>query len=141
MTRGYNYLTGYNGDYQLDKIPDLTGLTAIVTGGNAGIGYETCLALAKKNATVYMASRSKDRAEAAIALILKDTGKKVNFLSLDLQDLKQVKAASDSFLKLGIPLDILINNAGIMACPFELTKDGIESQFATNHVGHFVLFY
>jgi NAD(P)-dependent dehydrogenase (short-subunit alcohol dehydrogenase family) len=117
----------------------LTGYTAIVTGGNTGIGYETCLALAKKNATVYMASRSSEKAETAIDLIFKDTGKKVNFLSLDLQDLNQVKAAADNFLKLGVPLDILINNAGIMFCPFELTKDGIESQFATNHVGHFVL--
>ncbi|KAI8916401.1 hypothetical protein EDD86DRAFT_185437 [Gorgonomyces haynaldii] len=119
-------------------IPDLSGKTAIVTGGNTGIGYETCLALLNKNAKVYMASRSRQRATDAIERLEKATGKKCEFLELDLQDLKQVKGAAESFLKKKEKVDILVNNAGIMACPFALTKDGIETQFGTNHVGHFL---
>ncbi|KAI8910347.1 hypothetical protein EDD86DRAFT_190325 [Gorgonomyces haynaldii] len=122
----------------VEAIPDLSGKTAIVTGGNTGIGYETCLALLNKNAKVYMASRSRQRATDAIERLEKATGKKCEFLELDLQDLKQVKGAAESFLKNGEKLDLLINNAGIMACPFALTKDGIETQFGTNHVGHFL---
>jgi NAD(P)-dependent dehydrogenase (short-subunit alcohol dehydrogenase family) len=98
--------------FSLETMPDLAGKNVIVTGGNAGIGYETCLALLKKNATVYMASRSKQRADAAIEKLLKGTGKNVEFLELDLQDLKKVKKAAEVFLEKGIKLDILINNAG-----------------------------
>ncbi|KAH6576646.1 hypothetical protein BASA50_006696 [Batrachochytrium salamandrivorans] len=125
--------------FTTDKIPDLTGKTAIVTGGNAGLGYETVLELTKKGAKVFMACRSEERARASIDKIHQITGKQsVEFLLLDLQDMKQTKAAALAFLAKDIPLDILVNNAGIMACPFALTKDGIETQMGTNHVGHFV---
>ncbi|KAJ8322902.1 hypothetical protein BDV3_006815 [Batrachochytrium dendrobatidis] len=126
--------------YSVDMIPDLTGKVAIVTGGNTGIGYETVHALAKAGAKVFMASRSEERAVEAIAKIHKDLGKNdmVEFLRLDLQDLKQTKTAALNFLAMSLPLDILVNNAGIMACPFALTKDGIESQMGTNHLGHFL---
>ncbi|KAJ3254220.1 hypothetical protein HK103_007465 [Boothiomyces macroporosus] len=125
-------------NFSAASIPTLNNLVYIVTGGNTGIGYITCLELARKGALVYMASRSRDRGMAAIEKIKKETGKNVEFLQLDLQDLKQVQQAAKDFLKLDKPVDCLVNNAGIMACPFSLTKDGIESQFGTNHVGHFL---
>lgn len=124
----------------VNDIPSLEGKTYLVTGGNTGIGYETCLALSNKGATVYLAARSEERGQAAISK-LREASKeaKIHFLQLDLADLEQIKKAANEFLSKDIPLDCLINNAGIMACPFALTKNGIESQFATNHVGHFLL--
>ncbi|KAI9335267.1 hypothetical protein BDR26DRAFT_839423 [Obelidium mucronatum] len=127
--------------YTVEAIPDLTGRVFVVTGGNAGIGFETCLQLAKKKATVIMASRSEERAKAAIANIETASGIKgnVEYLHLILNDLKQVDAASSELLSRHPKIDVLINNAGIMAAPFALSADGIEDQFATNHVGHFLL--
>ncbi|KAJ3029259.1 UNVERIFIED_CONTAM: hypothetical protein HDU68_012670 [Siphonaria sp. JEL0065] len=127
--------------YTTAAIPDLTGRVFVVTGGNTGIGYETVLQLTKKNATVIMASRSEDRAKAAIAKIEKESGitGKIEFLRLVLNDLKQVSSASTELLSRHEKIDVLINNAGIMAGPFALSADGIEDQFATNHVGHFLL--
>ncbi|KAH6583183.1 hypothetical protein BASA50_000983 [Batrachochytrium salamandrivorans] len=125
--------------FAVSSIPDLAGRVYIVTGGNSGIGYETCLELSKKGAHVFMASRSEERAAAAIKLI-KETvpSAKVEFLNLQLADLKQVRSAAEAFLAKGYPLDVLVNNAGIMASPFKLSVDGIEEQFATNHMGHFL---
>ncbi|KAJ3320822.1 hypothetical protein HDV06_004833 [Boothiomyces sp. JEL0866] len=126
--------------YSEDQIPDLKGKVALVTGGNTGVGFATCLALVKKGAKVYLAARSDERASAAISKIKQDVpNADIIHLKLDLQDLKQVKAAAKFFQSKESKLDILINNAGIMACPFALSKDGIETQFATNHVGHFLL--
>ncbi|KAL2918517.1 hypothetical protein HK105_201937 [Polyrhizophydium stewartii] len=130
--------TYYKTGFAVDQLPDLTGKVAIVTGGNTGLGFETVVALANKGARVFMASRSEERARQAIERIKADTGKDVEFLRLDLQDINQAKAAADEFLAKKLPLNILVNNAGIMACPFGLTKDGIESQIGTNHLGHFV---
>ena len=123
--------------FELKDLPDLTGYNVIVTGGNTGIGFEVCKNLALKGANVFMASRSRERALIAIARIKEETSKSIEFLELDLQDLKQVKKAALSFLERKLPVDILVNNAGIMACPFGLSKDGYESQFSTNHLGHF----
>ncbi|KAJ3352932.1 hypothetical protein HDU91_005939 [Kappamyces sp. JEL0680] len=108
-------------------------------GWNTGIGYEICKAFLVKNATVYMASRSETRAAEAILRLERATGKRCLFLHLDLQDLHQIRHSTSHWLQLGSKLDVLVNNAGIMAPPFQLTKDGIESQFGTNHVGHFLL--
>ncbi|KAJ3122127.1 hypothetical protein HK098_003106 [Nowakowskiella sp. JEL0407] len=125
--------------FSTSKIPDLTGKVAIVTGGNTGLGFATVTELARKNAKVYLAARTPARAEAAIAKIKESIpAANIEFLELNLADLKQVKKAAENFLANGDRLDILINNAGIMACPFELTVDGHESQFATNHLGHFL---
>jgi NAD(P)-dependent dehydrogenase (short-subunit alcohol dehydrogenase family) len=124
-------------------IPDLTGKVCVVTGGNTGIGYETCLALAKHKAKVYMASRSESRARDAIAKLKEELSKEghqttqVEFLELDLMNLKKSRDAADEFLKRESRLDILILNAGVMATPYSLTEDGIENQIATNHFGHF----
>ncbi|KAJ3270935.1 hypothetical protein HDV01_007332 [Terramyces sp. JEL0728] len=125
--------------YSVELIPSLKGKVAIVTGGNTGVGFATCTELARKGAKVYLAARSDDRANAAIAKIKAEIpDADITHLKLDLQDLKQVKSAADTFKAKEPKFDILINNAGIMACPFALSKDGIETQFATNHVGHYL---
>jgi NAD(P)-dependent dehydrogenase (short-subunit alcohol dehydrogenase family) len=103
----------HNTGYSAKNIPILTGKIAIVTGGNTGIGFETCLELVRHGAYVYMASRSKQRATEAISKIKEKVPvAQIEFLELDLKDLKQVQKAAQSFLALDKPLDILINNAG-----------------------------
>ncbi|KAG6386350.1 hypothetical protein SASPL_155248 [Salvia splendens] len=119
---------------------DATNLTAIITGGASGIGLETARVLAKRNAHVIIAARNMEAANAAKQSILKDyTKAKVTTLKLDLASLDSVEAFSHEFATLNLHLNILINNAGIMFCPFQLSQDGIEMQFATNHLGHFYL--
>ena len=88
---------------------------ALVTGGNTGIGYQTCLELCRKGARVFMASRSRKRAEEAIASLKKELGSEeapIEFLELNLMDLKQVKKTAEDFLSLNLSLNILVNNAG-----------------------------
>jgi len=121
-------------------VPDQTGKVSIVTGGNAGIGKETCLALAAKGGRVYLAARSKEKAEATIEEIKQKTDSdNIFYLPLDLQDLASVKAAAEEFMSKEKELHVLYNNAGVMATPFSLTKDGFENQWGTNVVGHFAL--
>jgi len=123
-----------------EDIPDLTGKVVIVTGGNSGLGKETCKALLSKNAKVYMASRSKSKADVAIAQLKEETGKEAIFLQLDLTNLAAVKKAVEEFQKQETKLDVLFNNGGIMAPPIEvLTDDGYDVQFGTNVLGHFYL--
>ena len=114
------------------KIPELAGYVAIVTGGNSGIGYETALQLALHGARVYIAARSHDRITSSISRMKSSTQASLdlNPLDLDLQSLRSVDEAAKRFMKLESRLDILINNAGIMACPFELTEDGVRSAVA-----------
>ncbi|KAM3688923.1 hypothetical protein ACB098_09G007300 [Castanea mollissima] len=119
---------------------DASNLTAIVTGGASGIGLETARVLALRKAHVIIAARNMEAANAAKQLILKDSEiARVDVLKLDLCSMKSVRAFVDDFNALNVPLNILINNAGVMFCPFQLSKDGIEMQFATNHIGHFLL--
>ncbi|KAI9028879.1 hypothetical protein CLU79DRAFT_802831 [Phycomyces nitens] len=126
--------------YDFELIPSLIGKTAIITGANAGIGKVCALEMARKGCHVIMASRSKEKSEEAIAEIKEATGNsKVEFIQLDLMSLKSVKSFVDAFKERYDKLDILINNAGIMMCPYALSEDGIETQFATNHVAHFYL--
>ncbi|KAF9415804.1 hypothetical protein BGZ94_010392 [Podila epigama] len=106
------------GNFTLDQIPDLTGKTAIVTGGSAGLGYATSLALARNGAHVFLASRDPKRANDAIERIERELAEtaphlypKVDFLPLDLADLKAVVRSANEFLAKGIKLDILVNNA------------------------------
>ncbi|KAH6798126.1 Rossmann-fold superfamily protein [Perilla frutescens var. hirtella] len=118
---------------------DATNLTAIITGGASGIGFETARVLALRNAHVIIAARNLEAANEAKQTILKDNSNaRVDVLKLDLASLKSVKAFSDNFVTLNLPLNILINNAGLV-CPYQLSEDGIEMQFATNHLGHFYL--
>ncbi|KAF9148837.1 hypothetical protein BG015_009414 [Linnemannia schmuckeri] len=132
--------------YSHNKIPDLTGKVAIVTGANSGLGYATTVALAAHGARVFLACRSKERAQEAIENARAEIKAKypnaptpqLEFLELDLNDMTKSSQAAQDFLKKGLPLHILINNSGIMNCPFALSADGIETQFAVNHMGHFV---
>ncbi len=122
------------------EIPDLTGKTAIITGGNSGVGFETALELARHGATTIIACRSASRGEAAVTKI-KDSApsSQIRLMLLDLGDLASIDAFAESFTKEYETLDLLVNNAGIMATPYRTTKDGFESQFGTNHLGHFAL--
>ncbi|OCH84430.1 NAD(P)-binding protein [Obba rivulosa] len=120
-----------------NHIPDLTGRVVIVTGGNTGIGKETIKALLEHNAKVYMASRSKDKADVAIQELKEETGKEAIFLQLDLGNLAAIKKAADEFLSKERELHVLFNNAGVMLPPLDwLTDDGYDMQFGTNVLGH-----
>lgn len=119
---------------------DATDLTAIVTGGASGIGLETARVLALRNAHVIIAARNMEAAKEAKQHILQENeSSRVDILKLDLCSVKSIRSFVDNFLALDLPLNILINNAGVMFCPFQLSEDGIEMQFATNHLGHFLL--
>lgn len=120
-------------------IPSLEGKTAVITGANTGIGLATAKALAGKGARVYMGCRSEEKAEQAIAQLRSELiDADVRYVHLDLGSLASVHAAADQ-LQAEPNLDLLINNAGIMAPPFQTTVDGFESQFGVNFLGHFVL--
>jgi NAD(P)-dependent dehydrogenase (short-subunit alcohol dehydrogenase family) len=123
-----------------ENIPDLTGKVAIVTGANSGIGYEMARALARKQATVILACRNKDKGEAAVRQIAQEyPAAKAELMPLDLSDLAAVRRFADEFARHYQRLDLLINSAGIMEIPFGKTADGFELQFGTNHLGHFAL--
>ena len=127
-------------NWTAEHIPDLTAKVAIVTGANTGIGYEMARALADKSATVILACRNRDKGEAAVRQIRREYPEaKVELLQVDLSELASVRRFADEFTSHYDRLDILINNAGIMATPFVKTCDGFELQFATNHLGHFAL--
>ncbi|XP_062193629.1 uncharacterized protein LOC133897074 [Phragmites australis] len=116
------------------------GLTAIVTGASSGIGAETARTLALRGAHVVMAVRSVAAAQALRDSVLAQAPEaKLDVMELDLSSMASVRTFASEFVSRGLPLNILINNAGVMAIPFALSKDGIEMQFATNHVGHFLL--
>ena len=125
----------------LHDIPDLSGKVALITGGNTGLGKETVLQLAKHNPSrLYLAARTSSKAEATIRDIKAIVpNANITFLQVDLASLRSVKEASETFLASSDRLDLLINNAGIMAQPEGLTPDGYEVQFGTNHVGHALL--
>ncbi|CAL0310422.1 unnamed protein product [Lupinus luteus] len=119
---------------------DASNLTVIITGGASGIGLETARVLALRKAHVIIAVRNMVSAKEARQLILEENqSARVDILKLDLCSLNSVRSFADNFIALDLPLNILINNAGVMFCPFSLTEDGIEMQFATNHLGHFLL--
>jgi NAD(P)-dependent dehydrogenase (short-subunit alcohol dehydrogenase family) len=119
---------------------DLTGRHALVTGASAGLGVETTRALAAHGASVTMAVRDLGKAEAARAGILAAVpGADLELRELDLASLASVRAFTAAYLSEGRPVDLLIGNAGIMACPQGTTADGFELQFGTNHLGHFLL--
>ncbi|KAF8595286.1 NAD(P)-binding protein [Ceratobasidium sp. AG-I] len=125
--------------FTVEQIPDLAGQVIIVTGGNAGVGKETCKALLNKNAKVYLAARSKRKADEAIEWLKQETGGKTPiFLELDLANLDSVRKSADEFKSKEKELHVLFNNAGVMMPPVEQkTADGYDLQFGTNVLGHY----
>ena len=122
------------------NIPDQSGKIFIVTGPTSGLGKESVKVLVRKNATVIMAARNINKAESVANEILEENkNAKIDIEELDLSSLESVKNFSHLIIKKYKSLDCLINNAGIMACPYSKTKDGFEIQMGTNHLGHFAL--
>jgi NAD(P)-dependent dehydrogenase (short-subunit alcohol dehydrogenase family) len=121
---------------------DLTGKRVLVTGVSAGLGVETARVLAAHGAAVVGAARDLAKAEGATAVVREaaaKSGGSLELVALDLADLKSVRAAADALVADGRPFDLVIANAGVMAPPLGRTADGFETQFGTNHLGHFVL--
>jgi NAD(P)-dependent dehydrogenase (short-subunit alcohol dehydrogenase family) len=122
------------------QIPDQSGKVAFVTGANSGIGFEAARELARAGAHVVLACRDSDKASSAEARIRHELpDAQVEPLVLDLASLASVRSAAEAFAARHARLDILCNNAGVMAIPRRLTPDGFETQFAVNHLGHFAL--
>lgn len=129
-------------NWQLKEIPDLSGKIALVTGGNTGLGFNSCLELSRKGAHVVMASRSKERGIAAIKAIKKEIGKdaKLELLELNLADLNSISESAFHFKKHFSQLDILMLNAGVVNQKVRgETEQGLETQIGVNHFGHFAL--
>lgn len=127
MTRGFT----------ADDVGMQTSRTFLVTGANAGLGFETTKILALRGATVILACRDQDKARAAMDKIRADVpNADLSFLALDLADLEQVREAAGAVLA-GPRIDVLVNNAGVMIPPRTLTKQGFELQFGVNHLGTF----
>jgi len=122
---------------QVTEGHDLSGMTAIVTGAATGIGIETARALALAGAEVVIAARKPDLAEAAVADINAGAPGKASWSMLDLSDFASIRAFTERWGDR--PLNILINNAAVMACPLDYTKDGLEMQIGTNHFGHYLM--
>ena len=119
---------------------DLTGRRIVITGAASGLGLESARALAAHGATVTVLARSDERAAGAKdqvdALV---PGTSVEYGVVDLGELASIRRFADTYLETHDAIDVLINNAGVMACPFGRTADGFETQFGTNHLGHFLL--
>ncbi len=122
-------------------IPSQAGRRVLITGANSGIGYPTALKLARKGAEVVLACRDRQRGESALDRLRTEApGAKIELVLLDLASLASVREVAAAELSKGLPLDLLINNAGVMAPAKRLeTKDGFELQFGTNVLGHFAL--
>lgn len=120
---------------------DLRGKRILITGVSAGLGVETARALAAHGADIVGAARDLKKAEGATKVVREAAaagGGSLELIELDLASLKSVRAAADRLVTDGRPFDVVINNAGVMACPKSFTEDGFETQFGTNHLGHFV---
>ena len=119
-------------------MPDLTGVRAVVTGANSGLGFHTTLELARHGAGVVLGVRDEARGADALEQVLRQVPlARLEVRRLDLADLASVRAFADATKQ--EPLGLLVNNAGVMAIPHRLTADGFEMQFGTNHLGHFAL--
>jgi hypothetical protein len=123
-----------------DDMPDLSGKVAVVTGGNSGIGHEAARALTRKGAHVVLACRDLAKARDAIGQIRAlQPSASLEPMQLDLASLESVHRFARDLQAKGTPLDLLINNAGVMAIPYRKTAEGFEMQLGTNHLGHFAL--
>ncbi|KAL6658469.1 hypothetical protein ACP70R_004055 [Stipagrostis hirtigluma subsp. patula] len=135
--------SGFGGESTAEEVTagvDASHLTAIVTGATNGIGKETARVLALRGAKVIIPARTLESGlKVKESLEEQVPSSKLHVMEMDLSSLSSVGSFAQSFNSSHEHLNILINNAGIMACPFQLSKDGIELQFATNHLGHFLL--
>ncbi|MDT5023198.1 MAG: hypothetical protein QOC88_717 [Mycobacterium sp.] len=130
----------FDGKWTTGDIPDQSGRVAIVTGANTGLGYHTAAALAQTGAHVVLAVRNLEKGNLALArIVAAHADADVTLTQLDLSSLASVRAAAASLRKAYPRIDLLINNAGVMWTPKQLTDDGFEMQFGTNHLGHFAL--
>ena len=123
------------------QMPSQAGKTVLVTGANSGIGYQAALELARHGAHVLLGCRSEKKGQSAVERLRREApGAQVELVLLDMASLGSIRACAAQLVAAGKPLDLLINNAGVMALPSrELTPDGFERQFGTNHLGHFAL--
>lgn len=129
-----------NSTWTADAVPDQTGRVAVITGANSGIGFVAARALALRGAAVVLACRSLEKGQAAMQRIKADSPEaKVEVETMDLASLASVRSAAQAILSRHPRLDLLINNAGVMAPPHGTTAEGFELQFGTNHLGHFAL--
>ncbi|XXG95599.1 hypothetical protein Hte_001867 [Hypoxylon texense] len=124
-------------DYDLEGV--LSGKVVLITGCSSGIGVDTARAIYRTGATIYVTARDVDKAKKALGNLTSSS--RIYFLALDLSSLASVRAAAERFKSKSSQLNILIGNAGVMASPEGRTMDGFETQFGTNHLGHFLLFY
>jgi NAD(P)-dependent dehydrogenase (short-subunit alcohol dehydrogenase family) len=123
-----------------EDIPDQSGRVAVVTGANGGLGYVTSRELARRGARVVLCSRDEVRGREAVArLIAEVPHADLELRSLDMADLSSIRSFADGIQASYPAVDLLINNAGVMAIPRRETADGFEMQFGTNHLGHFAL--
>ena len=118
---------------------DLTGKSVLITGGTSGLGEESARAMAAKGAQVTITVRNMEKAEQVAARILAETESKIEVEELELASFASIRAFAKRILEREETIDILILNAGVMACPHSKTADGYELQFGTNHLGHFLL--
>lgn len=118
---------------------DLTGRTVLITGGNAGLGLETAVALAAMGAAVTITARDAGRGEAAVAEIRDRTGVEVEVMALDLASTTSIRAFAEAFLASHPALHVLVNNAGLILSERTETEDGFETTFGVNHLGHVLL--
>jgi len=136
-------MSGFGRDTTTDEVlegMDLSGRRFVVTGAASGLGRESARALAAHGASVTLVARSRDRAERAVAEVDATVrGADIEPGVADLGDLDSIRSFGESYLADHDAVDVLINNAGVMACPFGHTADGFETQFGTNHLGHFLL--
>lgn len=127
-------------EWTTNDMPPQISKLAIITGATGGLGYEIALALAKVGAEVIVAGRNSDKGRTAVERLQRSTVGKLRFEPLDLASLSSVRAFADRIIGQDKPIDMLVNNAGVMALPKRLTtRDGFEMQFGTNHLGHFAL--
>ncbi|KAK8963878.1 hypothetical protein KSP40_PGU008621 [Platanthera guangdongensis] len=139
-SKGPSGFSWYSTAEEVTRGLDGSGLTAIVTGASSGIGVETTRVLALHGVHVVMAVRNLSLGDGVKEAILKEKpSAKVDVMELNLASMESVRKFAYEYISRKLPLNLLINNAGVMATPFMLTQDGIELQFGTNHVGHFLL--
>lgn len=136
-------MSGFGWSSTTDEVlagKDLSGTSVFITGANSGLGQETARAMAAKGAHIIMAGRDQAKLDEAVAAILGTVPKaQLDTITLDLGSLESIRAATSRARQRFDRIDLLINNAGVMACPFTHTADGFEMQFGTNHLGHFAL--